>query len=106
MVAVLVCAPGLATVAVMDRVWRTPALTVPTAQVPVALVYVPWLGVADTKVSPAGSRSSTATLVAASGPLLVRVTVKVTVAPTLGVGLLTALLTWRSACCGVSVALA
>ena len=46
------------------------------------------------------------TVVAASGPLLVRVTVKVTVSPTLGVALLTVLVRARSACCGVSVALA
>ena len=50
---------------------------------------MPWLGLADTKVSPAGSRSVTCTPVAASGPLLVSVTVKVIWSPTLGVGLLT-----------------
>src|SRR3954453_8670099 len=66
---------------------------------------MPWLGVADMNVSPAGNRSLTATLVAESGPLLVRVTVKVMVSPTFGVGLLTVLLTSRSARCGVSVAL-
>ena len=43
---------------------------------------------------------------AASGPLLVSVTVKVIVSPTLGVGSLTVLVSARSACCGVSVALA
>ena len=48
----------------------------------------------------------TCTPVAASGPVLVSVTVKVIVSPTLGVGLLTVLVTARSACCGVSVALA
>ena len=52
---------------------------------------MPWLGVADTKVSPAGNRSVTCTPVAASGPLLVSVTVKVMVSPTLGVGSLTVL---------------
>src|SRR5262249_8493589 len=46
------------------------------------------------------------TLVAASGPLLVRVTVKVTVSPTLGVVLLTDLVTARSAARGVAGALA
>ena len=61
---------------------------------------------ADTKVRPAGSRSVTCTPVAESGPLLLSVTVKVIVSPTLGVGSSTVLLTWRSACCGVSVALA
>src|SRR5260370_39120664 len=46
------------------------------------------------------------TLVAAFGPWLATVTVKVTMSPTFGVGSLTALLRVRSACCGVSVALA
>src|SRR5262249_45493083 len=59
-----------------------------------------------TKVRPAGSRSSTVTLVAASGPALVRVTVKVMVSPTFGVGSLTDLVRARSARCGVVVALA
>ncbi len=31
--------------------------TVPTTQAPVALVYVPWLGLPETNASPAGSRS-------------------------------------------------
>jgi hypothetical protein len=62
--------------------------------------------VADTNVSPAGKRSCTVTLVAVSRPRLVRVTVKVTVSPTLGVALLTVLARARSACCGVAVALA
>ena len=48
----------------------------------------------------------TATLVALSGPLLLRVMVKVIVSPTLGVVLLTDLARARSARCGVSVALA
>ena len=43
---------------------------------------------------------------AASGPLLVSVTVKVIVSPTLGVASLTVLVSARSACWGVSVALA
>src|SRR5262245_52425811 len=46
------------------------------------------------------------TFVALSGPLLVRVTVKVMLSPTLGRALLTVLATARSARCGVSVALA
>ena len=61
---------------------------------------------ADTKVRPAGSRSVTCTPVAGSGPALVTVTVKVIWSPTLGVALLTVFDTARSACCGVSVALA
>ena len=43
---------------------------------------------------------------AVSGPLSVSVTVKVIVSPTLGVGLSTVLVRTRSACCGVSVAVA
>jgi hypothetical protein len=74
-VAVLVWATGLATVAWRSRVCGVVVVTVPTLQAPVALLYVPWLGVADTKVSPAGSRSCTVTPVAGSGPWLVRVTV-------------------------------
>ena len=59
---------------------------------------------AETKFRPPGSASVTCTLLAALGPLSERVTVKVTVSPTFGVGLLTVLLMARSACCGVSVA--
>src|SRR5262249_4647271 len=82
--AVLVWASGLATRAWICRVCGAPGATVPTAQVPVAGSYPPWLGVADRKVKPPGSRSETRTPVAASGPALVRVTVKVTVSPTFG----------------------
>ena len=57
---------------------------------------------AETKVRPDGSRSVTCTPVASDGPLLVNVTVKVMVSPTLGVWLLTVLVTARSAW-GVSV---
>src|SRR5262249_18444736 len=53
----------------------------------------------------AGSRSCTVTLVAASGPALVSVTVKVIVSPTLGAVLLTLLVSDKSARCGLSVAL-
>src|SRR5262249_27885814 len=51
----------------------------------------------------AGSRSVTCTFVAVSGPIFERLMVKVTVPPTLGVGLLTVLANARSACCGVVV---
>ena len=61
---------------------------------------MPWLGVADTNVTPAGNRSVTCTPVAAAGPPLVRVTVKVIWSPTLGVASLTVLVRARSACCG------
>src|SRR5262245_16343603 len=106
MLAVLDWAAGLITVAWMSRVCGTVVVTVPTVQTPLVLSYEPWLGVADTKVSPAGSRSWIVTLLAESGPAFVSVTVKVIVLPTLGVGLLTILLMTRSACCGVSPALA
>ena len=59
----------------MTSVWGVPTTTVPTVHSPVAGSYVPWLGVAEVKLSPAGSRSLTWTLVAVLGPLLVRVTV-------------------------------
>src|SRR5262245_54020042 len=69
-VAVLVAVAALATVAVRVRVCGVPGLTVPAVQTPVVLLYVPWLGLAETKVSPAGSRSVTCTPVAVDGPLL------------------------------------
>src|SRR3954466_2287447 len=89
----------------MVRAAAAPLASVPTFQRPEVPSYVPALVVADTKVRPAGRRSVTCTPVAASGPLLVRVTVKVMTSPTLGVALLTALARARSARCGVSVAL-
>src|SRR5262249_46303793 len=52
-----------------------PLATLPTFHRPVRLSYVPWLGVSATKDRPPGSRSVTRTLLAASGPALVRVTV-------------------------------
>src|SRR5262249_27255043 len=82
--AVCVWGSGLTTRAWICKVCGVLGVTVPAAQTSVALLYVPWLGVADTKLSPAGSTSWTVTLVAGSGPLSVRVTVKVMVSPTLG----------------------
>src|SRR6478672_11746348 len=61
---------------------------------------------AETRASPDGSRSVACTFVARWGPLLVSVTLKRIVSPTLGLGLSTVLMRARSACCGVSVALA
>src|SRR4029077_20057471 len=90
--------------AVICRLWGVVVVTVPTVQIPVPLLYVPWLGVADTKVKPAGKRSVTCTLVAELGPRSLNCTVNVMVSPTLGVALLTVLVTARSACCGVSPA--
>ena len=75
-----------------------PFARLPTVQRPVAEAYVPWLGFELTRLSPAGSRSVTWTPVPLAGPLSVRVTVKVIVSPTLGVGLLTVLTRARSAC--------
>src|SRR5215831_4249719 len=106
MVAVLVSVFGLVTRALIDNFGVAPSATVPTFQRPVLLSYVPWLTVAVTNVKPAGSRSTTRTLVAVSGPLLIRRTTKVVMVPTLGVALVTDLVIARLACCGVSVALA
>ena len=105
-VAVFVEAFGPATVPVRTRVCGTEVVTVPTFQRPVLIWYVPWLVSASTSDTPAGSRSVTWTLVASFGPLLLSVTVYVTVSPTFGVGLLTVLASARSACCGVTTALA
>jgi hypothetical protein len=63
---------------------------------------VPWLGLADTKLTPAGSRSVTNTPVASSGLRLDSVTVKMIWSPTLGVASLTVFVTARSAV-GVTV---
>src|SRR5262249_47041057 len=105
-VAVLVSAVELTTVARICRVCGVVVVTVPTSHKPEVLSYVPWLGMAETKVRPDGNRSVTCTLVAGSGPLSVRVTVKVVVSATLGFALLTVLARVRSAFCGVSVTLA
>src|SRR5438876_160154 len=106
MEAVLVSVLGLTTWARSCSVCGVAWTTVPTVQMPVALLYDPWLGLADTKLSPAGSRSVICTLVAVLGPRSLAWMVKVIVSPTLGMALLTLLATARSACWGVSVALA
>ena len=54
---------------------------------------MPTDGVAETKVSPAGSGSATETARASSGPPLVTVTVNVTFVLSAGVALLTVLVT-------------
>src|SRR5262249_58836736 len=79
---VLVAAAWPVTVALRTRVALAPTARVPTAHTPVAAVYVPRLGVADTKLRPAGRRSWTETPVAVFGPMFVRVTVNVTTSPT------------------------
>src|SRR5260370_24559912 len=71
---------GLAAVAVTVAVRETeavpPMANVPKLQVTVVVpVQVPWLGVADTNLSPAGSTSVTVTPVEPDGPLLVTVIV-------------------------------
>lgn len=61
------------TVAVSVSVCGVPVTTVPTVHTPAA--KVPWLGVALTKVRPAGSVSFTVTVAAGSGPALLTVIV-------------------------------
>src|SRR5262245_41467413 len=106
MVAELNWALGESTRAWICRVATAPFASVPTFHRPEEPSYVPWLLVAPTRNRPPGSRSVTWTLVAASGPALVRVTVKVMVSPTLGGAWSTDFSAWRRACWGVSVALA
>ena len=82
-------------VAVTVRVALAPLARVPMAQTPP--VYVPELGVAETKVRPLGRASVTETPAAALGPLFLTVMVKMTCPPTAGVALLTVLVMDRSA---------
>ena len=79
------------TVATIDKVALAPLAKLPIAQTPVPLVYVPVDGVELTKVYPAGSWSVTDTPVAALGPALLAVSVKVTLLPTFGVAVLAVL---------------
>src|SRR5262245_32087994 len=105
-VAALVVVTAETTVTVMDSVAElpgAPAGSVPTVQIPVDELYVPRLGLADTKAVLAGSRSVTVTLLAVAGPLLVAVMVKVTGSPTDGVALLAVWATARSASVGGGV---
>ena len=76
---VYVPAPPFAS-AVSVRVGVAPTAMVPTSQKPVALSNVPWLGVAETKSSPAGSTSVKRTPVAGLGPEFDAVRSKLTVA--------------------------
>ena len=66
---------------------EAPDAIVPSAQetVPPASEQAPWLGVADTKVRPGGSGSSSVTPVAADGPPLETTSVQVTVPPAIAV---------------------
>src|SRR5229473_6172092 len=71
-VAVLVMVPAVAgAVALMVIVALAPEARLPTEQVtvPEALVQVPWLDVAEPKVTPLGRVSVTVTPVAGDGPL-------------------------------------
>src|SRR5690554_4106122 len=65
----------------------------PTFHTPEELLYVPWLGVADTKVKSDGSLSVIWILPAAFALLLEACTVKVTFSPTFTEFLLTVLVT-------------
>ncbi len=87
--AVLILAPTVVTLALIVRVALAPLFITPTSQMPVPEVYEPCDGTAEANVSPAGRRSSTRTSVLVVGPLLVTVTVKLTVVP--GVRLLAVL---------------
>jgi hypothetical protein len=67
--------PAAVTFAVSVSVCGEMVVTVPTVHTPVVELKLPWLGVALTNVSPAGSTSVTVTLAAASGPALLKVSV-------------------------------
>ena len=73
-----------------------PFAKLPIVQTPVPLTYVPTLGVALTKVYPAGKRSVTTALGSVLKPKLVAVIVKVTFVPIIGVVLLTVFVTLKS----------
>src|SRR5712671_5637689 len=86
-VAVLVTGVDPVTVAVIRSVAVAPKARAPRFQSPLPAVYVPWLGLAETNVSPAGSTSVTTTLVAGSAPRFCAVIVNVTLVPTAGFAL-------------------
>src|SRR5438067_1885964 len=66
----LVNEPVASVLAVIRQVAVAPFVISPKAQQtkPLFVTTVPWLGVAETKLTPAGSASVTVTLVQASGP--------------------------------------
>ena len=80
----------------MVRVLDAPLDRLPIAQF--GVLQVPAEGVVLTKVYPDGSTSLITTSVALSGPLLVAVSVNVTLLPTVGVELLIVFTTERSVC--------
>ncbi len=74
--AVFVIEPATAAVTVRETEAVPPIASVPRLHVTVVVPeQVPWLGVADTNLSPAGSTSVTRTPVEPDGPLLVTVRV-------------------------------
>ena len=77
----LVSVPDWETLATRVSVAVKPFRRAFTDHRPVELSYKPSLGVAETRVSPAGSRSFTLTCPEPSGPSFFSVTVKVTVWP-------------------------
>ena len=94
MVAVLAYTPVDLTVATTVRVALALSAKLPMFQL--GALQVPVEGVALTKVYPVGKLSTTLTPVAANGPLLVAVMVKVTLLPITGVALFTTLLMDKS----------
>src|SRR5437899_6197783 len=86
-VAVFVTGPAVVALATMDAEAEAPTASVPRLQLMVVVpLQVPWLGVAETRVIPAGSGSVKMTPVEGEGPLCVTVMVKVTVVPGATVG--------------------
>ena len=90
------------TVAVICSVADAPLASAPSVHVPAA--YVPTDGLDDTRVTPAGSASATATPWAVSTPVLATVTVNTTLDPTAGVASVTVFVTARSASGTLTVA--
>src|ERR1700730_11425840 len=106
LVAVLIELARPVTMATIESVALLPLAMAPMVQIPVTESYVPTLATAETNVSSAGSTSETLTPVALLGPLLVAVTVKVTLLFRAGVGLSTDLVMAMSADTGFTVAMA
>src|SRR5438445_2244 len=77
-VAVLVMVPAVAgagALVVIVALGSEARLPPEQVTVPEALVQVPWLELAETKVTPAGSRQVAVPMVAGDGPLLLAATV-------------------------------
>src|SRR3989338_1329678 len=92
----LVYTPDAFTVAVITRLALLPLVRLKVPHWPVPAVYDPLLADDPPKAKPDGMMSETTTLVAVDGPRLLTVTVKVTVAPTLGGVVLTTFAKLRS----------